>query len=276
MSEQVSIITTTYRSYDKLKRCLADVTSNTKFVDYRHYVWCNDPDDQVKAIVHDSMFIDDELFTDRIEPVFNSSNAGSFASNNNAAAKEAKGKYLLFLNDDCYPVNDDWLLSMVRVLETDDRVGAVGALLLYPDQKTIQHCGVFFSQRTNNLPYHMHYRQPLESVASFVSVPRYYQAVTGACLLVRTDDYWEIGGMDEQFWYCYEDVHLCLKLKHQLHKCSVFVPQATLIHDEGISAKPGEYHTKNIEVFRNLSAGKYMNDLEFYLSNPRHMVYRLK
>jgi GT2 family glycosyltransferase len=276
MAEQVSIITTTYRNYDKLKRCLADVTSNTKFVDYKHYVWCNDPDEQMKEIIHDSMFIEDELFTDRIEPIFHESNTGSFASNNNLAAKEAGGKYLLFLNDDCYPLNDEWLYSMVRILETDERVGAVGPLLLYADQKTIQHCGVFFSQRTNNLPFHMHYKQPLEAVAGFVSVPRYYQAVTGACLLVRAEEFRAVGGFEELYWYCYEDIDLCLKIKNQFHKSCVFTPTAQLIHDEGVSSKPGEYHTKNIDTFKGRMRGKYMNDLEFYQANPSHMIYRPK
>lgn len=278
MAEQVSIITTTYRNYDKLEKCLSSVAENTKFVDYKHYVWANLPDDRIKKIIHNSMFIDDILFNDRIEPIFNDNNDGSFSANNNEAIKDVEGKYVLLLNDDCMPIREDWLYNMVRVLETDEKVGIVGALLFYPDQKTIQHCGVFFSSKTNNLPYHMFYRQSLDKVSNFVIQPRYYQAVTGACMLIRREDYLSVGGLEEKYWYCYEDIDLCLKVKEQLKKHCVFLPDAQLIHDEGIS-KDGKNNPKfehNIKTFRDKWAGKYLNDLDFYLSNPKHLIYNKK
>jgi GT2 family glycosyltransferase len=187
-------------------------------------------------------------------------------------------EYILFLNDDCYAQRDDWLFNMQKILETDEKVGAVGALLLYPDGKTIQHCGVFFSSRTNNLPYHMHYRKSLEQVKNFVQVPRYYQAVTGACMLMRRKDFEDIGGLDKVYWYMYEDIKFCLDIKSKLQKFCVFCPGAILIHDEGISrdGKQNPKFRENIETFKKQCAGMYYNDLEFYLSNPKHMIYKHK
>lgn len=278
MSEQVSIITTTYRNYDKLQKCISSVMENTKYVEYKHYLYCNSPDDKIKKIVHDAQYIKDQLFNDRIDVIFNDDNSGSFSSNNNEAVKYAEGKYILLLNDDIeiLPQNNTWLYNMVNVLETDEKAGVVGALLLYPDKKTIQHCGVFFSQRTNNLPYHMNYRQPLDKVIDFVGKYRYYQAVIGACLLIRREDYLAVGGMDTSFYYCYEDTGLCLDIKTRLKKSCVYCPDAQLIHNEGISSKQNNKLQENIKVFKNKYTGQYMNDLEFYLSNPNHMIYRKK
>lgn len=52
----------------------------------------------------------------------------------NIGAKEAKGDYYLFLNDDIEIINEEWLERMVGHAELE-HVGAVGAKLLYPNSK---------------------------------------------------------------------------------------------------------------------------------------------
>lgn len=270
----VDIVVTTYRNSDKLRICLNSIVQKTKFIDYRVYVMANDPNEDIKKAIHDSIFIDDIQFTDRIIPIYNDSNDGSFSSNNNELASEGTGDYILFLNDDIEILHDDWLLNMSTMLN-DQSIGVVGALLFYPN-KLIQHCGVFFSDKTNNLPFHMHYRKKPSEVKKYISVPRYYQAVTGACMLVRRNDFEAVGGFNEEFYYCYEDIGLCLDIKDRLNKKSIYTPKAALIHHEGISSssKNNPYLKKNIEVFKKNYYGKYYNDLEFYLSNPNFMVYK--
>ena len=207
----VDIVTTTYRNVDKLKICLKSVVEKTKFVDYKWYIWANDPNDEMKSAIHEAVCVDEMVVDDRIVPIFNDNNDGSFSSNNNEAAEEGSGEYILFLNDDIEPLNDTWLLNMKTILDTDPKVGVVGALLLYPDKKLVQHCGVMFDQRTNGLPYHIFYQKPL---SQFMTTNRYYQAVTGACMLVRRKDFEKLGGLDEGYRYGYEDIALCLRLKH--------------------------------------------------------------
>lgn len=272
----VDVIITTYRNTAKLKNCLTGLLEHTKFVDYHVYLWANDPNEEVKQIIEDAQYIDGLLYNDRLEVIYNDDNSGTFASNNNLAAKEGNGDYLLFLNDDTYPLRDDWLQKMVAVLDVNEKISIVGALLLYPDQKTIQHCGVFFSHKTNNLPYHLFYRQPFVTHQKFVSQYRYFQAITGAALLIRRKDFEAVGGFNEQFHYQYEDIALCLDVKKQLKKYCLFCPEALLVHDEGIS-KDGSQNPKfkqNIETFKNLYAGKYFDDWGFYLNDERHLVYK--
>jgi len=274
----IDIITTHYRNIEKFKICLETVTERTKFVDYKWYIWANDPDDKSKQVIDEAMYLDGILFNDHIEPIFNDTNDGSFSSNNNAAAKEGTGEYILFMNDDIEPINEDWLLNMSRILDSDPKVGVVGAMLVYPDRKTIQHCGVFFSHRTNNLPFHMFYKQPIEKAGDFINHPRYYQVVTAACMLVRRADFEAVGGFDENYFYMYEDVDLCLKFKQQLGKYCVYCPQAQLVHHEGISGTFTQHPKlqQNIDVFRSKWTGKYLNDYDFYMQNPNHMIYKYK
>ena len=273
----IDVVVTTHRNTEKLKVCLEKILDVTKHVRYRVIVWCNDPNDEVKKTIHDSIFVDDIQFTDRIRPIFNDSNDGSFSSNNNLAASLANGDYILFLNDDVEPISETWLYDMQNMIQNDPKIGAVGALLLYPDKKTIQHCGVFFSHKTNNLPFHMHYKQPLDSVAQFVSQPRYYQAVTAACMLVRRKDFAQLGGFHEEYKNGFEDVDLCLGLK-QLNKTCVYCPTAQLIHHEGISGQFKNHPNidNNIKVFRSRCTGKYYDDYDFYTKDPKFMIYKAK
>jgi len=124
----------------------------------------------------------------------------------------------------------------------------------------------------------MFYRQPYEKVAPFVSVPRYYQVVTGACMLVRRADFEAVGGFSPEYYYCYEDVDLCLKFKHQLKKRCVYMPAAQLIHHEGISGtfKKHPKLEENIKVLKEKWTGKYLNDYDFYLRDPKFMTYKMK
>lgn len=272
---EVDIITTTYRNAEKLKICTKTVIERTKYVDYNWYIWANDPNDEMRQTIHDSMFVDDIMFTNRITPIYNDNNDGSFSSNNNEAAAEGDSKYILFLNDDIEPLNDTWLLSMKSILDKDPKVGAVGALLVYPDKKHVQHCGVMFSHRTNNLPFHILYKQPLNKIGGYISVPRKYQAVTAACMLVRREDFENLGGFSEDFFYGFEDVALCLDMQHALGKICVYTPQAQLIHHEGISGS-FKQHPKlkeNIMALRTKYVGKFFNDEMFYLKTPNYMVY---
>lgn len=273
---KIDIVTTTYPgNTEKLKICLDTVTERTKYVDYKWYLWVNEPNEEIQQIVEDTLYLDGILINDKIEPIFNDNNDGSFSSNNNEAAAEGDGDYILFLNDDIEPINESWLLNMTQILDTDDKVGAVGSLLLYPDKKTVQHCGVMFSERTNNLPFHMYYRQPL---SQFMAVPRYYQAVTGACMLVRRSEFEQLGGFSEDFYYGFEDVALCLDYKKILGKRCVYTPGAQLIHHEGISGS-FKQHPKlqeNIKILRERYEGKFFNDEAFYLRDPKFMEYKIK
>ena len=269
---EVDIISTTYRNVDKLKICLSSVVEKTKFVNYKWYVMANDPSEEVKQVIHDSIFIDGIQFTNRIEPIYNDNNDGSFSSNNNELVAEGDSPYILFLNDDVEPLNNSWLLSMKQILDSDFKVGAVGSLLVYPDRKTIQHCGVFFSQKTDNLPFHLHYRRP---ITEFVKYDRYYQAVTAACMLVRREDFETLGGFDEDFYYGFEDAHLCLRIQAELSKKVVYCGSSFLVHHEGVSGS-FRNHPKlqqNIEAFRNKADGLYYDDLAFYMNDPKFMLY---
>jgi ADP-heptose:LPS heptosyltransferase len=64
----------------------------------------------------------------------------------NAGAQAARGKYVVFLNNDT-EATPGWLDELVSFVEADPRVGIAGPKLLYPDSDTIQHCGTVFNEQ---------------------------------------------------------------------------------------------------------------------------------
>ena len=152
---------------------------------------------------------------------------------NNFGEKYATGEYLLLLNNDVELINPDTIQELLGYALRPD-VGAVGALLYYPDG-TIRHAGVIFG---------------LGSVAGhcFPGVakgdPAYmgrnlfaqnYCAVTGACLMVKKSKFEEAGGLNEEgLKVAFNDVDFCMELRRCGYK-NVYNPYATLYHYESKS-----------------------------------------
>ena len=151
------------------------------------------------------------------------------------AASEASGDVLCLLNDDVEVLTPGWLEEMVSH-SLRPEVGAVGAKLLYPDER-IQHAGVVLG--LDALAGHAHRllgsrRQGYMSRAALV---QNYSAVTAACLVVRRSVYDEVGGFDaERLPHIYNDVDFCLRIREAGY-WNVWTPYAELVHYESVTRR---------------------------------------
>ncbi len=147
----------------------------------------------------------------------------------NLGTARAQTPLVLHLNNDVEATTTGWLEDMVGWC-TVAGVGVVGAKLLYPDG-TINHAGISLS-REDGLPHVLFEREPAEDLG-YLFLPhaaRDVAAVTGACLLTRTELYRQLGGFDEvKLRVAYNDVDYCLRAADAGFR-SVFTPQAVLRH----------------------------------------------
>lgn len=187
-------------------------------------------------------------FAGRIRVIRNEANLG-FARACNQGAAAATGRHLLFLNNDI-EVHPAWLDPLVAVLDRSASAGAAGPLLLYPGGK-VQHAGIVFchdrSGKPTVVPYHCYAGS--EPASPGVARAREFQAVTGACLLVRRDLFEMLDGFDAGYWNGLEDVDLCLRLGEcgfQVH----YEPASVLTHHES-AAGPERWTglARNLERF---------------------------
>jgi len=195
-----------------------------------------------------------------VKVIHNQENLG-FAKACNQGARAAKGKYLVFLNNDTIPLKD-WLEEMLKIIETEKNVGIVGSKLLYPNN-TIQHAGVAIADFLQSIcPYHIHRKSPAD--APEVNVVKDYQAVTGACMLIPKELFDRLGGFDEGFLNGYEDVDLCFQVREAGYRV-VYTPKSVLYHFESISEGRFKAEKENEKRLQEKWAGKIKPDIEIYL-----------
>ena len=132
----------------------------------------------------------------------------NYSAVNNFGAKEAKGEFLLFMNNDIEVTHELWLKNMLKTIKGEN-VGIVGPTLFYPND-TIQHAGVGINAGWH--PYHINLKlskqlfQDLgKNQGSDVVVP----AVTGACLLTRKEVFDKVKGFDEKYPLALSDIDYC-------------------------------------------------------------------
>ncbi len=156
----------------------------------------------------------------------------NFSKMCNLGAQEAKGNYLLFLNDDMEILQQDWLLKLLEKAVLP-HAGAVGAKLLYPDSDLIQHAGItnikvgpvhkLLKHHDENSYYHGQNRHIYDMIG-----------VTAACLLVSKEKFREAGCFYEGLQVSYNDVDFCFTL-YELGYYNIFRGDVALYHHESFS-----------------------------------------
>lgn len=197
-----------------------------------------------------------------VRTIANEENLG-FAKACNQGAAAARGKYLVFLNNDTIP-QPGWLTALVAEVDSHAEVGIVGSKLLYPDG-TVQHAGVV-RDCARRLPYHIYKNFAASHPA--VNQRREFQIVTAACLLIRRALFEEVEGFDEEYVNGFEDADLCLKAQERGYVV-VYQPRSVVIHLE--SQTPGRKLHDDANVTRFLDRWKAQwwaadEDLHFHVS----------
>ncbi len=219
---EASIIIPVHNRADLTKQCLTALAEVTAGVEFEVIVVDNASTDETAAFLG-------QLAGD-VRIIRNTANLG-FAAACNQGARAARGRCLVFLNNDTIPQRG-WLAAMADEVRTHPEVAIVGSKLLYPDGR-IQHAGVAFS-RSMFAPYHIYRQFPGDAPA--VSYRRELQCVTAACMLIRRDVFEAVGGLDEGYRNGFEDVDLCLKVGEAGWRI-VYQPASVLYHLE--SQTPG-------------------------------------
>lgn len=169
----------------------------------------------------------------------------NYSALNNSAASEARGEVLLLLNNDTSVIGSGWLKELVSHALRPD-VGLVGAKLLYPNEK-VQHAGAALGLggSVNHL-YRLANRNDTGYFGQLALV-RTLSAVTGACVAIRRDVFFEVGGLDAvNLSVGFSDIDLCLKMGEYGYRI-VWTPFAELFHLENASVGPDLVDSPKIE-----------------------------
>lgn len=153
----------------------------------------------------------------------------NYSAINNFAVSQAKGEYILFLNNDTEMINDDCIEELLTFCAREG-TGAVGARLFYPDGD-IQHAGVIVG--LGGIAGHAFNGAKHDDPGYFARVicAQEYSAVTAACMMVKREAFEAVGGFDEAFAVAFNDVDFCMRIRDAGYKV-VYNPFAMLYHSE--------------------------------------------
>ncbi len=251
-SYDCSVIIPVWNRCELTRECLEALTKTTDGVTWELIVVDNHSTDETATFL--------STLGGDVRIISNEENLG-FAKACNQGARIAKGKYLVFLNNDTIP-QPGWLAALAAEVDSHAEVGIAGSKLLYPDG-TIQHAGVVRDSQ-HLVPYHIY-----KSVAgdhSAVNQRREFQIVTAACLLIRRSLFEEVGGFDEEYVNGFEDADLCLKVRERGYAV-VYQPRSVVVHLENQTSGRKAHEEENASRFLDRWGTQWWavdEDMHFY------------
>lgn len=205
MQKQLAIIILTKNNPKLLEMCLNSIATHTITTSYKIYI-CDTGSDETTLNIN--MTIVKRLFDKNSCKMFllNKYNFGH--NNNEMIMNHVKEKWLLLCNDDielktnCIDEMYNWAIS-------HKHVGSVGCRLTFPDG-TVQHAGQIAYKDSTGLLQCSH-RGYGNTTKYTNSNPEKVVGNTAALMLTHRQTFIDIGGFDEMFEECWEDIQLNMR-----------------------------------------------------------------
>ena len=139
------------------------------------------------------------------------SNVG-FAAGNNAGARDARGDWLVFLNNDTR-AEPDWLARLFAAASEYSGCDLIASRLVFMDDPSVIDSAGDGYLRAGGAFKHGH-GAPAEAFAS----PREVFGACGGAFMIRRASFEALGGFDPRFFMIYEDVDLSYRARLRGHR----------------------------------------------------------
>lgn len=249
---ELSIIIVSYNTKNKIADCLESVLREITDLKAEVIVIDNASTDNSGQVI--------EKFK-QVKFIQNKRNVG-FAKACNQGATLAQGKYLFFLNPDT-KVTTKSITSLILEVESRKDAAVIAPKLVYPDGSDQNSVRNFPTIQRAIEEFFFFKKGVFEGFSPKVSKPQEVEAVVGAAMVIPKVIFKKLGGFDERYFMYYEDLDFCRKARKAGYKI-IFMPQAKVIHEVGISGKGDE--TKTLKYLKD-SSRIYHGSLVSFLIN---------
>lgn len=229
---ELSIIIVTWNSEEFVGSCLESILGVADESQFEIIVVDNASSDRTISVVHQ--------FLPRVKLIENKKNLG-YAQANNQGIEKSTSEYVLLLNPDTQ-IQKDALGSMLRFMETNPEIGALGPQLLNPDGSVQPSCREFpkfstliweFSGASRIFSKSKVFGRWRMGYFAF-DRRREVDQPMGSCLMLRSRTLKQVGLFDGTFSMFFNDVDLCYRIKNAGWKI-FFYPHARVLHHKGAS-----------------------------------------
>jgi len=156
----------------------------------------------------------------------NETNSG-FIVSCNRGAEQARGKYLVFLNNDTL-VKEGWLSALADTFAEEPRAGIVGSKLLYPSGRLQEAGGIIWRDASG-----WNYGKFDDAQKPEYNYLREVDYCSAAALMIPKALFHKVGGFDSCYAPAYyEDTDLAFKVRQAGYKV-LYQPLSEVIHYEG-------------------------------------------
>ncbi|MBS9460948.1 glycosyltransferase family 2 protein [Flagellimonas sp. 389] len=186
-----------------------------------------------------------------------------FAGGNNLGVKQAKGDYLLFINNDTI-VPKDFIESLVQTLQDDETIGMVSPKIKFHwDPTLIQYAGYtpmsHWTIRNNSIGYHQKDNGDFDAEGET-------QSIHGAAMMVPKSIVEKVGMMTEIYFLYYEEHDWAEMIKRAGYKI-YYQPKSYILHKESVSTgKFSPLKTYYISRNRILFARRNFKPFQLWIS----------
>lgn len=229
----VSVIIVNYNCGPVLTDTVTRIIRSSQPVEI--FVVDNGSSDNSIQLLREKHGISEQLFI-----IENGVNLG-FSAGNNIALRHVKGKFLLFLNPDCF-VNNDTIQSMLGHFDCNPNIGMAGCLILNEDGTEQAGCRRYIPKPWQSLMRVLNMQKIFPHLALFEDfnltgsplphAPQEIEAISGAFMLIRKSAMDIVGIWDEGYFLHCEDLDLCMRF-HLAGFKILFVPNVIVTHKQG-------------------------------------------
>ena len=213
--------------------------------------------------VADNASTDDSLewlhiYNNKVKTILLDQNYG-FADGYNRALKQVEAEYYVLLNSDV-EVTPHWLEPLIDYMDTHSDVAACQPKLLsFVDKTMFEYAGAAggFIDRFGYPFCRGRLFDTIEADNGQYDTKEEVLWATGACLLIRSTDYWKADGLDGRFFAHNEEIDMCWRLNLSGRKVCC-VPRSCVYHVGG-GTLPKDNPMKTYLNFRNNLTMLYKN-----------------
>lgn len=168
----------------------------------------------------------------QVSIIINPSNDG-FAQGYNLALKQVKAEYYVLLNSDV-EVTHNWLNPIIQLMDANSKIAACQPKILDYNNKTkFEYAGAaggFMDKYGYPFCRGRIFNELEEDKGQYDNAVEVFWS-TGACMFVRAEAFWKVGGFDEDYFAHMEEIDVCWRMKNVGYQ--IYVEPKSLIYHVG-------------------------------------------